>query len=171
MKRPFNRFVYMHVVASDGVSMKSDTVMSAEVASSCALLSLRKASRAVTQLYDAALSPSGLKGTQFSLLAAVVFAGEAPMTRLAEALVMDRTTLTRNLGPLKRAGLIESRRGKDHRTRVVAVTQRGRRILRKAYPLWEAAQITVVKGLGEKAWKELVAGLTATLSLSRTAKP
>ncbi len=150
--------------------MKSDTAMSAEVASSCALLNLRKASRAVTQLYDEALSSSGLKGTQFSLLAAITFAGGATMTQLADALVMDRTTLTRNLGPLKRAGLIETGRGKDHRTRVVAVTQRGRRILRRAYPLWRAAQATVVQGLGEKAWEELMARLTATLSVSQTAK-
>ncbi len=160
----------MHVVVPERVTTKSDIAMSAEVASSCALFNLRKASRAITQLYDEALSPSGLKGTQFTLLAAITFAGGTTMTQLAGALVMDRTTLTRNLGPLRRAGLIETGRGEDRRMRVVAVTERGRRILRKAYPLWESAQAKVVKGLGDKAWKELVAGLTATLSLSQTAK-
>ncbi len=150
--------------------MKSETAMCAEVASSCALLHLRKASRAVTRLYDEALSPSRLKGTQFGLLAAVTFVGEASMTQLAEALAMDRTTLTRNLKPLVRAGLITTGREKDQRLRVVTVTERGRRRIREAYPLWEEAQSTVVKGLGPKAWENLRTGLTATLSLAQGAK-
>ena len=145
--------------------------MSAEVASSCALLNLRKASRAVTQLYDNALAPASLRGTQFTLLAAVTFAGEVTMTHLAEALVMDRTTLTRNLGPLKRQGLIKVGRGKDRRTQVVAVTQRGRRLLREAYPLWKQAQSAVVEGLGQRAWKQFLAGLATARSLARGAKP
>ena len=89
------------------------------------------------------------------------------MTQLAETLVMDRTTLTRNLGPLKREGLIKAGRGKDRRTRVVAGTERGRRALREAYPLWEKAQAAVVKGLGPKGWKELMATLTAAVSVSQ----
>ena len=167
MQNLFSSFVHIHVAASDGLSTKSDIVVSAEVASSYAVVCHRSATRAVTHHYDEALSACGLRGTQFTLLAAVTFAGEATMTQLAETLVMDRTTLTRNLGPLKREGLIKAGRGKDRRTRVVAVTERGRRALREAYPLWEKAQAAVVKGLGPKAWKELMATLTAAVSVSQ----
>ena len=66
----------------------------------CAHASLRKAMRVVSQAYDAALKPSGLRATQFTLLAVLARAGDMPLTKLAEILVMERTTLTRNLKPL-----------------------------------------------------------------------
>ena len=67
---------------------------------------LRRASRAVTQLYDGALQASGLKATQFTLLVAAARLKAAPVSRMAEVLVMDRTTLTRNLKPLVKDGLL-----------------------------------------------------------------
>ncbi len=86
-----------------------------EIAETCACLNVRKAARAVTQLYDEVLQPSGLRATQFNLLVAIALAGEAPVTRLADALVMDRTTLTRNLKPLESQGLITIEAGTDRR--------------------------------------------------------
>ena len=69
----------------------------AEIEESCACLNVRKAARAITQLFDEVLQPTGLRSTQFPLLVVVALLGEAPVTQLAEELVMDRTTLARNL--------------------------------------------------------------------------
>ena len=77
----------------------------------CACANLRKATRAVTQVYDAALRPSGLKATQFTLLATLATLGDPPLTRLAEAMVKDRTTLTRNLKPLIAKGSVRVAEG------------------------------------------------------------
>ncbi|MEE8273100.1 MAG: MarR family transcriptional regulator, partial [Alphaproteobacteria bacterium] len=73
----------------------------AREAAICTCFNLRKAARAVTQLYDAALGPSGLRATQFSLIAALGVRGAPTISQLAKAMVMDRTTLTRNLKPLE----------------------------------------------------------------------
>src|SRR5919106_4818042 len=84
-------------------------------ASRCACFNLRKATRAVTQLYDDALRPSGLRCTQFSLLTLLRASGTVAMTELAEDAVMDRTTLARNLDILEREGLVRVRPGEDAR--------------------------------------------------------
>src|SRR5262245_23110545 len=111
-----------------------------ELARSCACFNLRKAARAVTQIYEAALEPSGLKATQISLLVALAVRGSLPLTRLADVLVLDRTTLTRNLMPLKKKGWVASERGPDRRERYVALTRDGRAALERALPLWHAVQ-------------------------------
>jgi DNA-binding MarR family transcriptional regulator len=136
-----------------------------QVAAVCACFNFRKASRAVTQLYDEILQSSGLLATQFTLLIAIAIAGSATITRLAQELVMDRTTLTRNLKPLERQRLIEIKPGQDQRTRVVMLTDAGREALAKAIPLWEQAQANVVEGLGQKRWNTLLAGLSDTVLL------
>ena len=114
----------------------------------CICFNLRKAARAVTQEYDAALQPSGLKATQFSLLAMAERLGPGPMARLAEELVMDRTTLTRNLRPLEKQGLIRIQPGEDRRARLVEVTPAGRDALARALPLWQRTQARMREGLG-----------------------
>lgn len=137
------------------------------VANTCACFNLRKASRTVTQLYDEILQPSGLLATQFTLLVAIAIAGSATITRLATELVMDRTTLTRNLKPLERQGLIEISPGQDLRTRVVKLTASGSEALFKALPLWEQAQTRVVEGLGQKRWNTLLSDLSDTVLLTQ----
>jgi len=139
----------------------------------CACFNLRKASRAVTQLFDEVLQPTGLRVTQLSLLVGISIAGSIPITQLAERLVMDRTTLARNLKPLEKQGLIKIALGVDRRTRVVEITERGRKALMRAIPLWEKAQAHIVKGLGEGPWQDLLARLSATVevALSRKTQP
>lgn len=132
----------------------------------CACFNLRKAARAVTQLYDEVLRPAGIRTTQFSLLVATSMAGSPTVTRLAEIAVMDRTTLTRNLEVLKKQGMIEIGAGDDRRTRVVNVTQVGRDALKAALPLWEQAQSRIVKGLGESRWQSLQANLSEIVAVS-----
>ena len=131
----------------------------------CACNTLRKTARAVTQLYDEVLKPSGLRATQFSLLAVVTRAGAATMAELADALVMDRTTLTRNLKPLKARGLIQSVESEDRRERRIAVTDAGRRALVQAVPLWRKAQEKVAGGLGKGRWAGMMRDLNAAVRL------
>jgi DNA-binding MarR family transcriptional regulator len=126
----------------------------------CACFNLRKASRAVTQLYDDILRPAGIRVTQFSLLVAASIAGPMPVKRLAEVTVMDRTTLTRNLELLEKQRMIEVAPGKDRRTRVVRITQAGREALLNALPLWQEAQAQVVGALGEARWQSLQENLS-----------
>ena len=137
------------------------------VANTCTCFNLRKASRAVTQLFDEKLKPSGLLATQFTILVAISVAGNGTMNNLAKGLVMDRTTLTRNLKPLEKQGLIVIQPGEDQRVRVVSLTDEGRAALAKALPLWDEAQAYVVEGLGQQGWKALLSGLSDTTSLVR----
>ncbi len=134
--------------------------------SNCACFNLRKAARAVTQLYEEILRPTGLRATQFSLLVATKLFGPITVTRLAEMGVIDRTTLTRNFKPLVKQGYIEVVLGKDRRTRVVSLTGRGREALRKALPLWKKAQARVVKELGQERWSSLQSNLREVVSLA-----
>ena len=152
------------------MAKRMDT-MDFERFSGCACLNLRKAARAVTQYYDGALRPSGLRATQFSILAALVAEGSATITALAQELVMDRTTLTRDLKLLGKMGLVEISPGADRRTRVARVSDRGRTAVYRAVPLWEEAQSRVVKGIGKKRWRKLVRRLERTVSLVREELP
>lgn len=142
---------------------QSDLAQCAE----CACFNIRKASRAVTQLFDGVLQPSGLRATQFALLVVLSLGGPTTITRMGQMLVMDRTTLTRNLKPLVKQGLITVGPGKDQRTRVVTLTALGRNALAKAFPLWQKAQAHVVSRLGPELWRSLLADLSAMVALGR----
>jgi DNA-binding MarR family transcriptional regulator len=139
----------------------------AEVARECTLLGIRQASRAITQIYDAAFAPIGLKGNQFTLLTGISMMGEPTITRLGEALVTDRTTLTRNLAPLEREGFVRIQVGKDRRSRIVTVTTRGSKLLAEAYPLWKRAQARVIEAMGKSRWQGLLDHLSEVTALAR----
>src|ERR687885_698919 len=91
----------------------------------CACFNTRKASRALTQLYDEMLRPSGLRSTQFTLLMVLRGRGPTSINGLAEATVTDRTTLSRNLAILEERGLVRVQPGEDARVRVVELTEAG----------------------------------------------
>ena len=134
----------------------------------CACLTLRGAARAVTQMYDKVLRPSGLKATQFSVLAAVATEGPASMTVIAGALVMDRTTLTRNLKPLMGRGLVKpDKSADDRRQRRIVITREGKAVLAKALPLWKKAHGKIVTGIGFARWQGMVRLLDETVRLTR----
>ena len=133
----------------------------------CTCAALRQAARAVTQLYDGALRPAGLKATQFTLLATLAQTGGLPLTRLAAALVMDRTTLTRNLKPLLAKGLVRVDHGEDQRVRRIALTEAGKGALERAIPLWRTAQSRLVDALGPARWSGVLADLRETVALAR----
>ena len=144
---------------------RTESARSAEYGS-CACFNLRKAARAVTQLFDRNLHPSGLRVTQFSILAVLHRLAPVPVTRLAQALGMDRTTLARDLGPIEREGLVRIGEGADRRKRVVTLTARGRKVFAKAVPLWERAQSRMVEGLGQEKFKELLGQITQAISIA-----
>jgi DNA-binding MarR family transcriptional regulator len=136
-----------------------------QVVSTCTCFNLRKASRAVTQKFDEILKPSGLLVTQFTVLVAVAMSEAKTINELAEGLVMDRTTLTRNLKPLEREGWLKIEPGQDRRTRIVQLTSEGEAALTKALPLWKQAQNSTVEILGEQRWKALLSHLQETTAL------
>ena len=138
-----------------------------EMISDCACLNLRKASRAVTRIFDEALQQTGLRSTQLPVLVTLTVSGPTSVSNLADELVMDRTSLGRLLVPLASGGFIGIRPGKDRRTREVSLTTHGYEAVRGAIPLWEKAQAHVVAKLGERRWRYLHGNLTAVASLAR----
>ena len=133
----------------------------------CAGFNLRKANRAVSQLYDETLRPSGIRGTQYSLLVALKIFGPVLVTDLAEKIVMDRTTLSRNLEVMEKQGLVNVTPGEDRRTRWVTITESGSAVLLEAYPLWQQAQAKIRESMGEERLQALMADLSALIDVSQ----
>jgi DNA-binding MarR family transcriptional regulator len=129
----------------------------------CTCFNLRKAARAVTQMYDEFLRPSGIRSTQFSLLMLIRGLGPIRLTELAEKAVMDRTTLKRNVELLQREGLVRVTAGADARVREVTLTAAAERRLAEALPLWRRAQAHIVKDLGEARADRLLGDLSAAV--------
>jgi DNA-binding MarR family transcriptional regulator len=146
--------------------MRPDTATLDEIATACACFNFRRAARAITQRYDRTLAPSGLRATQVTLLVALSKAGAIPFTRLAKVLGMDRTTLTRNVNPLKRQGLVSQNPGPDRRVKLLSITPKGSRALSAAIPLWETAQAAVVSSIGAGRWTALRREIQAIASLA-----
>jgi len=121
----------------------------------CACANLRRAARAVTQLYEREMRSAGLGATQFTLLQVLGHTGEISQGRLGEALSMDSTTLTRTLANLRKERWIAVRIGTDRRERLFSLTPTGRRKLESGLPQWELAQERLHRVLGEKRWGEL----------------
>ena len=120
----------------------------------CACTSMRRATRAVTRLYDRELRETGLRSTQFTLLQALEIAGELTQGELGNLLSLDSTTLTRSLRPLFDAGWVKSERGADRRERHLRLTVSGLRKYQDATPAWRRAQTRLKKAVG-RGWDEL----------------
>jgi DNA-binding MarR family transcriptional regulator len=115
----------------------------------CNCTALRKATRRVSQLYDSALEPCGLRSTQRTILIQIARSGTPPLGELAEALVMDRGALTHNLKPLQRDGFVKiSVDPQDRRNRLVALTAKGWAKLAESDALWARAQRGFETGFG-----------------------
>jgi DNA-binding MarR family transcriptional regulator len=122
--------------------------------SPCVCNTLRMVTRAVTQLYDDVLRPSGLRVTQFSILATLARLNEANLRQLGNSLAIDQTTLTRSLNLLERDGLIERVPHPDARIKSMRLATKGQRALALARPLWVQAQDQVLHQLGNRAWAD-----------------
>ncbi len=137
------------------------------MAAACVCLNLRKMSRIITQMYDEALKPSGLRSTQLPVLVTLVSVGSMTVNDLAEDLVMDRTSLSRLHRPLVTRGLVKMTPGEDRRTRELSITPRGREAVATAIPMWDRVQDEVLGRLGQDRWQDLKDNLLVFAELNR----
>src|SRR6266850_2447906 len=138
----------------------------------CNATALRKASRRVTQLYDDALAPTGLRSTQFAILVEVADAAEKPFTmaELAATLVIERSALGHTLRPLERDGLIVLQEGEDRRQRHVVLTAKGKAKCREGVRAWQTAQDRFEEVLGRSEASTLRSTLLGVAYNDRLAK-
>ena len=133
---------------------------------SCACYNLRRATRAVTQVYDAYLDEVGLKSTQITLLAVLAYRDPEPVTTLADSLVLEQSSLSRNLAVLERMGYVRLTAGADRRERIASLTREGRAALTRGYPVWKRAQAAVTEAVSAG---DLDVQLRALRKLTKTA--
>lgn len=128
----------------------------AALAETCNCLALRQAARQITQMYDVALAAVDLRATQYSVLNRLDRLGPSSVQDLADALVLDRSTLGHNLRPLERDGFIRLATDRDdRRTRRLELTASGKAKLESARPLWRAAQLRFEANYGKTDAKDL----------------
>ena len=106
----------------------------------CACAAARRRSRELSRFYDERMRGSGVRISQFTLMATLIQTGPMAATRLADFLGLERTTLTRNLRPLLRDGLVIVEDDADRRVRKIAITPKGEEAARRAFPFWRKAQ-------------------------------
>ena len=140
----------------------------AEMARTCACFNFRKASRSVTQLFDQVLAPSGLRSTQLVILVTGQLLGPSSIARLARELVMDRSTLTRNLKPLMNLGLLRLSQGDGGKHKSVEVTAEGQAAVLRSAPYWEQAQSHLVNRFGSDSWNHIMNDLAAIVEATRS---
>jgi DNA-binding MarR family transcriptional regulator len=135
---------------------KMMTANSAPKPEECNCFMVRSAARHVTQLYDQFLAPIGLRVTQFSILAILKRLGPLTINALAKQLVMDRTTLGRNILPLERDGLIRVAASVgDGRAKEVYLTKVGEKRLHAGIDAWSQAQARFESAFGAKRAADL----------------
>jgi DNA-binding MarR family transcriptional regulator len=128
----------------------------------CACNQLRRSARGITQVYDAGMGGEGLKVTQMPILVGLGAGGAMPLGTLAEALGLDRTTLTRNIKPLEQRGLVATAgHPDDARVRIVSLTPQGAAELSAALARWEQVQTRVEERFGAERLRALYEELDA----------
>jgi DNA-binding MarR family transcriptional regulator len=160
------------MTSTSGVFLSpADEAKLLEIAQNCVCFNLRRGARAVTQYFDALFEPYGLRATQFTLLGALAIAeGQTQplsLTQIAQLMVMDRTTLTRNLKPLERAGLVRIELGADRRTRVALLTDEGRSRLAQVISQWDKGQSHFAALLGPSNLNELLQQITKVVDAAQ----
>jgi DNA-binding MarR family transcriptional regulator len=121
----------------------------------CICAGFRRTARALTQLYEKALRPLGLRASQFTILQVLARTGEISQGQLGNILAMDSTTLTRTLKIMRQQGWIAERRGQDRRERLLRLAKPGEALLRSAEPAWEKVQARLRRQLGQQTWDNL----------------
>src|SRR6266550_5484669 len=138
-----------------------------ELLTECACFDLRRATRAVSRMYDDFVRDADLNITQFSLLRLICVEKELSTSTLGRYMVMDRTSITRALVPLERDRLIYSRTGADKRIRIISVTNKGRKLIKSAEPKWRQAQEALINTIGEDRWRAMCTVLRDTTRMVR----
>jgi DNA-binding MarR family transcriptional regulator len=130
----------------------------AEILAVCGSFNLRKASRVLTQMFDEALQPTGLRSTQLTILLVLARYGETAMSRLSRELVLSPSTLSRNLRPLERQGLIRIA-GSAARGKQVMLTDEGRDAIIRSAPYWQEVQGRFTQQVGTDSWRDMTGRL------------
>ncbi|MEY9975362.1 MarR family winged helix-turn-helix transcriptional regulator [Lysinibacillus sp. RC79] len=121
----------------------------------CVCANLRKKTRVVTQLYDKLLQPTGLKVTQYSMLANIDYQQSVSISRLGEILLLDQTTITRNINLLKQNGYVDlTRDPQDARAKVITLTNKGVEKLNEAAPIWQDIQERIINDIGLEKYED-----------------
>jgi DNA-binding MarR family transcriptional regulator len=136
----------------------------------CACTALRKASRAVTRLYDETMDETGMSIVQFSILRNIARHDALPLMQLADRLVMDRTTLYRALKPIEQRGWISLSDG-GGRSKLASLTARGQKALQDATSAWQAAQARLLGRVGMQDWAAIEASLARLVEIASEAAP
>jgi DNA-binding MarR family transcriptional regulator len=136
-----------------------------EIRGRCTCVNLKKATRAVSHIVDQHVRPAGLRTGQFSILVNVANNGSVRVGDLADELVMDVTTLSRNIRLLERDGYVNISSGNDKRVREITLTDCGLKKIAEILPLWEKAQSTIKHELGEENWDMLISQLRQVAKL------
>jgi len=150
--------------------MINTTISCEAINRQCCCFNMRKVTRAVTQYFDRFLEPAGVRATQFTLLVALFSTKGKTLTEIAEDLVMDRTTLTRNLKPLEKMGLIATVQTLDKRSKAYMLTEKGEQTVDRCIPMWQQAQNSVVNSLGDETYKDIVGKLSRMLTITSNNK-
>ncbi len=154
--------MYIH-----GMNRSESNGRNAVVSLPCACANLRRAARIVTQRYDRKLHPAGLKATQFTLLQALLRAGDISQGKLGDLLGLDSTTLTRTLALLRRKSWIQANPGQDRREVRLTLTAEGKRKYQGALHYWQSAQRELRRLLGPAGWKQLMESTIFTAALAQ----
>lgn len=132
----------------------------------CVCAQVRKASRALTQIYNRELEPTGLLVTQYSLLVNIERLGQANISELVARLLLEQSTLTRNLAVLEKKGYVQSQPGEDRRVKHFSLTAGGREAIRQARPCWEKAQARIAAQLDRPEVERLFGDLQCLIDLA-----
>ena len=134
----------------------------------CACGNIRRAARSVTQYYDSYLKASGIRSTQLSVLLSISLNDGITVNEMADLLVMDQTTVTRNVAILEQRGyIISSAAVDDGRKRHLAVTDKGVEKLEEVMPLWDAAQSRLESNLGPERFRDMLKLIGQLITLTR----
>ena len=132
----------------------------------CSCVAARRTARTITQHYERHLKPSGLRVSQFTMLTLLAIAGPQALSRLADQMAVERTTLTRNLRSLLDRGLVSESTTGDARVRLLAITPKGASAAARALPRWRQAQRSLARSLGAGAVRALATASNATAEMS-----
>jgi DNA-binding MarR family transcriptional regulator len=150
----------------DDSLFKAQLAIANQVPATCMGLHIRRASRILTQAYDAALRPTGLVVNQFTFLVAIHLFEPVAITDLAQELFADQTTVTRNIKLLEKQRFVAITPGEDRRVKLVSLTVEGLTVLAEAMPLWEQVQAELRQHFGDQKWQALLSLLSEVTTLS-----
>lgn len=135
----------------------------------CVCTHIRKAARAITRLYDDALNGTGIRYTQMILLIVLHEHKELTVTHLAEEMLMDASTVARNMRPLDKNNLIVIRKGKDRRQRLISLSEKGNDVVAKGHKYWQEAQNKISLSFTEQQLIGHIASITALANAALSA--